>query len=593
MDIKFKNQILQQTQIPFNEGSSKVMPVKEAIAKHVQPGMTLHFSYALTSCYALMYELTRQFAGKNPEFTLIALGLIGPQAFLVHGGLAKRMISTYYGNAYPAPGPNKIFQKAYKEGNIEIENWSLLSLTSRLKAGALGCGFLPVKSLMGSSMEEENKDAYRIVDDPFEPGKKIGAVKALNPDISFCHALVADAHGNAIITSPLVENIYGAMASNKGVVMTVEKIVPTEYIREHASLVRIPGHIVRSVSEVPFGAHPAAVNTGGLPGVEGYGVDVDFQIKAREASDKGVSEYENWMKEWIFESEDHAAYVKKLGFEKILQLKGRSHKDAWFYEFEKGVGDIDDTPVATPSENMIIAATHKLMERVRAENYTTVLAGIGGASLASWLSGYYLRNEGVEVNLLAEIGFYGYLPRPMDPFLFNHPNLHTCKMTSDNMTVLGIFMAGKHGKCIGSLAAGQIDRYGNINTTKIPPDFFITGSGGGNDVATCASECLVTAQLFKGRFVKQVPYITSPGHRIRTLVSDRGIFEKPEGENEFVLTGYIPQKNLDSKEACIQEIRDMCDWDLLVADDVVEIPAPTQEELCLLRSFDPEGHFLK
>jgi acyl CoA:acetate/3-ketoacid CoA transferase alpha subunit/acyl CoA:acetate/3-ketoacid CoA transferase beta subunit len=592
MDTEAKRRILQLVEIPHEGKTNKVMPLGEAITRYVRPGMTLHFSYASTSCYALIYEIARQFWGTRPEFTVIALGLLGPQAFMVHGGLVKKIISTFLGNSYPSPGPNPIYQRAIKRGAIDIENWSLLSYTLRLKAGAFDCGFLPTRSIVGSSMEEDNQGAFQLVDDPFQPGKKIGVVQAMKPDISLCHCLAADPDGNAILTSPLSENIYGAMASKEGVVLTVEKIVSPEFIRNHAHLVRIPGYLVRSVSEVPFGAHPAALNSYAIPEIEGYGIDVEFQIEAGRAC-KEEKTIDGWVQHWVLDCRDHMEYLKRLGTEKILYLKGKARRDAWFYEFEGMADRIQDTPEPTPAEKMIVAVAHKLMERIRAGNYHTILAGIGASSLAAWLATYFLKDEGRDVNLMAELGFYGYLPRPMDPYIFNHANIPTCKMTSDNCEIMGILLSGNPNACIGSLAAGQIDRHGNINTTKIPPDTFITGSGGGNDVASSAREILVTALQSKGRYVERVPYITSPGIRVRTLVSDKGVFEKPEGKEEFILTRYLPSEKEASKEQCIQEIRASCGWDLEVAEDVCPLPLPLKEELSLLRSFDPMGHFLR
>jgi len=382
------------------------------------------------------------------------------------------------------------------------------------------------------------------------------------------------------------------MASKQGIILTVEKIVSTEFIRRHAHVVRIPGYLVRSVSEVPFGAHPAALNSYAIPQIEGYGIDVEFQIDAGNAC-KEEKTFDDWVSNWVLECQDHTEYLKRLGVERILYLKGKARRDAWFHEFEGMADEIDDTLKPTPAERMIVTAAHKLMDRIRVENYHTILAGIGGSSLAAWLATYFLREEGHEVDLMAEIGFYGYLPRPMDPFIFNHPNIPTCKMTTDNCEIMGILLSGNANSCIGSISAGQIDRYGNINTTKIPPDILITGSGGGNDVASCAREVLVTAIQSKGRYVERVPYITSPGKRVRTLISDRGIFEKPEGEKEFILTGYLPLEGEASKEQCIREIRALCGWDLKVADDVIPLPLPKKEELSLLRSFDPMGHFLQ
>ena len=90
----------------------------------------------------------------------------------------------------------------------------------------------------------------------------------------------ADPQGNIILGSPyyMGPSTWGARASKEGVVATVEKIVSPDFIRKHSCLVSIPGHIVKSVSEVPFGAHPQGMNSLGL-GIDGfrsYRPDIDF-----------------------------------------------------------------------------------------------------------------------------------------------------------------------------------------------------------------------------------------------------------------------------------------------------------------------------
>ena len=58
-----------------------------------------------------------------------------------------------------------------------------------------------------------------------------------------------------IVAAPANESMYGALAARNGAVVTVEKIVSTDFIRRHADLVRLPAQYVRAVVETPHGAH--------------------------------------------------------------------------------------------------------------------------------------------------------------------------------------------------------------------------------------------------------------------------------------------------------------------------------------------------
>jgi acyl CoA:acetate/3-ketoacid CoA transferase beta subunit len=193
------------------------------------------------------------------------------------------------------------------------------------------------------------------------------------------------------------------------------------------------------------------------------------------------------------------------------------------------------------------------------------------------------------VELMAEAGMVGYRPRPAEPFVFSFRNFPSCKMLTDILHVMGIFMGGRHNRCIGSLAAGQIDKYGNINSTIIPGVTYITGSGGANDIASSAREVVVTLSQSRNRFVDKVPYITGPGHRVSTVVSDRGVFEKLEPHGELVLTRLYP----DPPEAeAVKAAREACGWDLKVAPTLRRMDPPEPDELALIRLFDPRRYFL-
>jgi Coenzyme A transferase len=210
--------------------------------------------------------------------------------------------------------PVRVVQRAYAEGELEIENWSLYTLVQRLMAGALGVGFMPTKSITGSSMAEENKGSFLVIEDPFENGKKLGLVKALNPDLSLVHGWVADCYGNTI-TGPARgtgEAAWGSKASLKGVLVTVERLVSTDFIRRYSYLADIPGQMVNSVSVCPMGAHPGCLINPGLKGVEAYGEDYEFQ-KEEQMAGQDRHRLDTWIRQWVLDCPTHDAYLRRLG----------------------------------------------------------------------------------------------------------------------------------------------------------------------------------------------------------------------------------------------------------------------------------------
>jgi acyl CoA:acetate/3-ketoacid CoA transferase alpha subunit/acyl CoA:acetate/3-ketoacid CoA transferase beta subunit len=584
---ELKTLIDSRFQVPVVEGEDKVCSLEEAIKRHVKRGMVIHFA---GRGGAIFYQLVREFWEKDPGFTLISNSVTATLIALIQGRLVKKIIASFAGDAYPSPGPNPVVQKAYMSGKVEFENWTMLTIPQRLLAGAMGLGFAPTKSLLGSSMEDENKESFAVIDDPFTPGEKIGVMKALRPDIALVHAVAADRCGNTIMTYPLGADVFGAWGAQNGIVVTAEKIVTTEYIRKHSHLARIPSYMVRAVCEVPYGAHPGGMTNCGLPEFEHYFDDYDFVVDVREAS-RDEEKFLKWIKYWILDCKNHSDYLSKVGRDRLLYLKGKAVSNAWKAELMSEIPKLALNREPNSLEKTITAGAHVITNKFIAGGYKTILTGVGLSNLAAWLATYKLKEKGHDVDLMAEIGMYGYLPRPSDPTIFSYHHMPTCTILNNIETMLGVFVSGPTNQCMGVLAAGQVDKYGNVNSTKIPGIAYLVGSGGANDIASSNRETVVVINSGKQRLVEKVPYITFTGKNVTTLVTDVGIFEKISGKKTLTLTAYIPSKAKQKEEEAIAEIKEKVGWKLEVASNLKRVESPTKEELTLLRLFDPRGYF--
>ncbi len=569
---------------------NKVMDLREAVASLVRPGMHFHVAHAYMRPSAAIYEICRRFWGQDTEFVISSLGFVANMVLFVYGGLARKLITTFCGDSYPFPGPNRIYQEAFSEGRLEIENWTVLTLPQRLLAGALGVEWMPTHSITGSTMQEENAGDFCVVDTP--DGGKTGMVRALRPDLTIIHAWAADRSGNVLLAPPYAENVHAAFAAREGTLVTVEKVVDTGFLRRYPHFVKIPGYLVRAVCPVTMGVHPSGISNQGLEEFDAYAEDEEFMLELREAC-KDPAAMEAWVGEWLTGVDDHDGYMRKVGFEKIWFLKGRSASDSWESELATRASSIRRDMEYNPTEMMVIEAARMLERRVQAGGYSTLLAGIGASNLAAWKAWYDLRRNDYGVELMAEVGFFGYTPRPGDPFIFNFRNMHTCSMLTDVLTVLGSMVGAKSNRAIGVLGAGQVDRFGNINSTKVPElNLFLVGSGGACDVALGAHEVLVTMPQDRMRTPDRVSYITAPGHKVRTLVTTMGVFEKPPGEDEFMLTAYFPQTGADGREA-VEKISSQCGWEIDAARDLRLVEPPGRDELYDVRIFDPQRYFLQ
>jgi len=573
------------------QAGNKVMGLGEAVEELVEPGMHLHLAQSYMRPSAAVYELCRRFRGKDPRFTVSSLGFIANMVLLVHGGLVRRAVTSFCGDHYPFPSPNRVYQEAWREGRLEIENWTVLTLPQRLLAGALGVEWMPTHSLAGSTMAEENAGDVWITEGP--GGEPLCLVRALRPDLTVLHAWAADPSGNVLMLPPYAEGVWAAYAARRGCLVTVEKLVDAEYLRRHSHFVKVPGYLVRAVCPAPMGVHPSGASNQGLPELEAYAEDEDFLLGLREAcrSEEALRE---WEEEWLWGCPDHASYLKKLGHQRIWFLKGRAAPDAWRSELADRLPGMRRDGEANPAELMITAASRLIRDKVKEHGYSTVLAGIGLSNLAAWKACYDLRREGRAVELIAEVGFYGYAPLPGDPFIFGFRNIPTNLMLSEVLTVLGGMVGAKSNRCIGALGAGQVDRGGNLNSTCMPGHkLWLVGSGGACDVAAGARETVVTIPLNKLRCVENVDYVTAPGRRVSAVVTDLCVFEKPPGRENLVLTAYYAASGFAGGREAVEAAQARCGWELEAAPDLKVIEAPTPDELRDIRLFDPRGYFLE
>jgi acyl CoA:acetate/3-ketoacid CoA transferase alpha subunit/acyl CoA:acetate/3-ketoacid CoA transferase beta subunit len=568
-----------------DRSQSKVMPVSAAVRSFVRPGAHLHFGYGGGRPNAAVAEIIRQFAGTEPRFRISAHGFVNTQHALVAAGLVERLIVAFAGENFPSPRPNPILQRAIKTGSVQIENWSLWTLTARLMAGALGLSSFPVRSLDGSSLATEHAGkAYQELRAAGET-EPVLAVRAMRPDVVLVQALAADSAGNVILAPPYGEAAWGSLAARVGTIACVEALVDTDFIRDHNTLPMIPAHAVRAVCKVPFGSHPYGIYGAGLPGVTNCVDDATFMAELRVAS-RSAAEMAEWIQEWITGVADHEEYLERLGSNRLRTLTaapGRAVADTPVAESDRSARDI------TSQERMILAAARVLRERVTAAGHDIVLAGIGYAHLAAWTAVQRLHEAGGDVQLAAELGMSGFVPQPGDPYLFAARNFPTCRQLTDVLGVLGRDVAGPAASCIGILGAGQVDMHGNINSTYSADGDFLVGSGGANDVASTADDVIAVVNQSASRLVESVPYITAPGRRVSAIVTSAGVFERDGGQ--YVLTRFFAPAGSD-RESLLGEIRRQTGWELVISPTCQPEPEPERADLARLRAYDPAQIFV-
>ncbi|MFU8826591.1 MAG: CoA transferase subunit A [Brevefilum sp.] len=277
---------------------SKLLPLQEAISRHVHPGDLVYASgFTHLIPFAAGHEIIRQ-GLRDLTLARATPDLIYDQ--MVAAGCARKLIFSYMGN--PGVGSLRRLRAAIESGQLEWEEYSHFGMVSRLRAGASGLPFMPMKSTGAQDLAAQNPH-YRQVSDPYT-GEQVVVVPPLTPDVAIIHVQRADAQGNAQVWGILGEQQLAAFASQR-VVLTVEEVVDDAVIRSDPNRTIIPGLVVDAVCHVPYCTHPSY--TQGY-----YDRDNEFYLAWDEISktEAGVAAY---LDEWVYGVPDRAAYWEKLG----------------------------------------------------------------------------------------------------------------------------------------------------------------------------------------------------------------------------------------------------------------------------------------
>ena len=553
-----------------------VTTLADAVGRGVQPGDTVLVMMGHSRWTAAARELARQFWGTDPGFTLVMTSLGALAAAFFRGGLVRKVVTAYSGNSFPTYTPNPIFRQAYESGEVEVEHWSILTLSQRLEAAARGLPAAVTGSLVGSSMAEN--ESFAVVDSPFGP---LGLLEPLVPDVALVHALAADPAGNLVFSEPLLDGVWGAWAARRGVVATVERVV--DDLEGLGHRVRVPGHRVLAVVEAPYGAHPGGCYAPALP-VRSYGEDVAHWSAAADAAAR--NEFDAYVDEWVLGPATHEDYLARVGPDQLRWLEGRSDPMSW--KADADAHPVVEDPAITRWEQAASLGAREVERVVSEIDADAVLAGAGVANLAAWVAVGRARAAGRRVMLTAELGLWGYQPTPADPYIFNQRVFPATPYLSDASAVLGMVIGGPGTTTVGCLGAAEVDRNGSLNSTQLVGGRFLVGSGGANDVASRATACVVVTLARPERLPETVAYVTSPGRRVVSVVTDKGILRRDDG---VLRLAAVPAGD-DQLGERVRAFASSCGYEPDVARQVESLPPVRSDEVRALREYDRRRLFL-
>lgn len=516
--------------------ANRLVPLPEAIARFVEPGMQLCFASTPSRSNAAIRELARQFRGKNPEFVLSATGFHSLLHLLGVLRLGRRYVGCFFGDNYPAPRANLLYGELRREG-YDIEHWSLWSYVSALAAGAHGQPFAFTRSLVGTDLGARLAEQGKLfeVADPSEPGRKLAMVRAMSPDITLLHAPLGDAFGNVAFAPPYGEGFYSALAARRGVIVTVERVVASDLLDTLPHFRPLPAHRVLAVCEEPFGAHPQPLHV--APAelralTPGYADDyAAYQTWRAMSQDQDA--FSRFTEEVLEAADGAAGYQSFVSTARLQALR-------------RVPAPVAPPPALTaeqlePTDDLLLLAGRALARRVAQAGHRSILAGIGQSFAACRLAKLLLADRAEEVELMIETGFAGIDIEDAHPFLLSRENVASATRLTSIDSMLGALCCGGASTCIGVIGAAEVDVDGSVNSTESDGELLV-GGGGAPDIAACAREVMVLTRADPRRLVRKVQYITSLGHNVRTIATEACVFERGGPGEPWLVRDVVPAR---------------------------------------------------
>jgi glutaconate CoA-transferase subunit A len=282
--------------------------MRDAIAGLVRDGDTVAiegFTHLIS--FAAGHEIIRQ--GRR-DLTLCRLTPDVIYDQMIAAGVARKLVFSWLGN--PGVGGLHAIRRVTEgeSADLELEEYSHFGMVARYTAGAANLPFFPLRSYFETDLPKANP-LIRPIESPYGDGT-VYAVPPLKPDVTVVHAQRASDAGDTQVWGLLGCQKEAAFAADR-LIVVVEELVSEDVIRADPNRTIIPGLIVDAVVVEPWGAHPSYVQGH-------YDRDNRF-YRDWDPISRDADACEAWLREWVRDLEGRAAYVEKLGPERLAALR--------------------------------------------------------------------------------------------------------------------------------------------------------------------------------------------------------------------------------------------------------------------------------
>jgi glutaconate CoA-transferase subunit A len=233
--------------------TSKLMSLEEAISTYVENGDLVgigglsFWRKPISACREII---------KQDKKNLILCTFVGGLEIdmLVAAGCASKIKACFVGMEIFGMAPH--YRKAVESGSIKISEESEATIALGLRASYLKVPFMPLKGIIGTDFPKVRKDIKQI-EDPLGSGIQVMAIPKIDLDVAILHVPYADEYGNGNITGAVWMDDDMAKTAKKTII-TCEKLVETEEIRNLPGKAQLPIQTTNAVVKIPFGAHPTS-----------------------------------------------------------------------------------------------------------------------------------------------------------------------------------------------------------------------------------------------------------------------------------------------------------------------------------------------
>ncbi|MET0892099.1 MAG: CoA-transferase [Pseudoxanthomonas sp.] len=278
--------------------STRFLSLSDAVGEHVHDGACVAlegFTHLIP--FAAGHEIIRQ---RRRDLHLVRMtpDLVYDQ--MIGMGCARRLTFSWGGN--PGVGSLHRLRDAVEHDwpqPLQLDEHSHAGMAAAYCAGAARLPFGMLRGYQDTDLPAHNQRISTVAC-PFT-GQMLAAVPAINPDVTFLHAQVADRQGNVAVAGIIGAAREAALAA-KLLVVTVEEIV--DCLPPAMNGLLLPHWIISAVVHCPGGAYPSYAHGH-------YERDNAFyQQWDAIARDRGS--FLAWMGEHVLGQRDNRAFLSSL-----------------------------------------------------------------------------------------------------------------------------------------------------------------------------------------------------------------------------------------------------------------------------------------